>query len=400
MTLLVFLPLPVLALLCRGHTPSRLDTPNLPFWERRLPHRVPPRHLYALTTLSSDTVQVSDHTQREALLRTDEAKLLLGAEHLHRGTAAPAGLWLETACAWGRENRGLREKQDRVAARLMSVQAEDGFLGTRPVTARWTGQETRAQAACLRGLLAYYALTQRPAAIFAALSAADRMLAENPFDPCLALPLTRLYQATSDARYLGIARQLVSRGGDDGLGLCALYEATGRPEYLAQAQGVWAGNSTSRTPALTAELLLLTGRPQYTAALNLHTLNQPTHPGPELRRTAWARTPHGFALSTEKECVGDFSGMRLTQRNAPGSKARSITIAGAKATEFTLQVFLPQGPASYIWVDGIRLRTAEKPGGYAVISRRWRGGDVVTIKATVGTSPGNKCSPSPSERRA
>ena len=114
-TLLMLLPVPVTALLCRGYTPSRLDTSNLPVWENRLPQAAPVCNRYALTAAEPGKNRISDYSQRDLLLKTDENRLLRGAEQRHRGDAAAAGLWLETACAWGQEDRTLREKQDRVA---------------------------------------------------------------------------------------------------------------------------------------------------------------------------------------------------------------------------------------------------------------------------------------------
>jgi len=280
----VLLPVPVTALLCRGYTPSRLDTPNLPAWEHRLPQAAPLRVRFVLPPIEPGKTRLADYSQRDYLLRTDENKLLRGAEVKHQGNAGAAGRWLETACGWGRGNRALREKQDRVAGRLMSAQDEDGFIGVRSTPARWTVQDTRAQTDCLRGLLAYYTLTQRPAAIYAALSAADQLLSEHPSDPSLVFPLARLYQATSDSHYLTIARHQAQNKHSDGLGFCALYEATGRHEYLTNAQSLWAGNQALRSPALSAELLRLTGRPGYAAGSK-----QNAHPG--LERSSRNLTP-------------------------------------------------------------------------------------------------------------
>ena len=369
----MLLPVPAVALLCRGYTPSRLDTSNLPMWERRLPQAAPPCRRYALIAAEPGENRIFDYSQRDLLLQTDENQLLRGAEQKHRGDAAAAGLWLETACAWGREDRPLREKQDRVAERLMSTQCDDGFLGVRLASAHWTGRDTRAQAACLRGLLAYYAQTHRPATIFAALSAADRLMSEHPSDPSLIFPLTRLYQVTSDERYLRLARRQSQGKPSDGLGLCALYEAAGRTDYLTKAQSTWSGTKSS--PALSAELLLLTGRPKYAAALN-----GSIRTGPEMLRTACTQTPHGFVISTAENCVGEFPGVSLTQQAVAG-KGRIITIRAAKPKAFILQVFMPPGPSVQLRVNGTLQKTEDKPGGYVTLVRRWRNGDVLTMQA-------------------
>jgi len=254
----------------------------------------------------------------------------------------------------------------------MSAQTEDGFLGARPTAAIWTIRDTRAQASGLRGLLAYYGLTHRPAAIFAAMSAADRLLSAHPADPTLIFPFTRLYQATGDVRYLTVARQQARIEGSDGMGLCALYEATSQAAYLQAARRLWAKGQAS--PALSAELLLLTGRPGYAAALNHEKTS-----GPEMLRAAWTRLPYGIALSTGQNCTVNFSGVRLTQQT-PAGKARSVTVTAAKPTAFTLQLFVPSGPAMRIRVNGVLQKTPGKPGRYVALVRRWRTGDVVMVQ--------------------
>jgi DUF1680 family protein len=42
-------------------------------------------------------------------------------------------------------------------------------------------------------------------------------------------------------------------------------------------------------------------------------------------------------------------------------------------------VYLPIGPPSQIQVNGLRQTVPAPPGGYAMLLRRWRNGDVVTI---------------------
>jgi len=320
--------------------------------------------------LPPGAIQFAGDSQKNRLLHTDENRLLAGAELMHHGGSGQVGAWLQTACAWGRIDRSLTEKQDRVATRLMNSQDDDGYLGARSANAPWTVLDTRAQASCLSGLVAYYTLTHRPAAIYAAMSGADLLLSEHHLDPSLIYPLTRLYQATGDARYLAASRQQAREARPDGLGLSVLYEATGKGEYLEAARRAW--DRDQNEPELSAELLLLTGRPGYAAILN-----QELHPGPEMLRAAWTRIPHGIALSTVRDCTARLPSIHIIQQTS-GRNVRTVTIHASKAATFTLQLYLPVSPTTEIRVNGIPQTTLAKPGSYIALTRRWRNGDVVT----------------------
>ncbi len=373
LTLLVLIPIPLLALLCRGHNPSRLETINLPLWERQAPTALPSCAVFRLPPPPPGTVTLSQNSWAARLCQTNENRLLAGAERSGQGSAEPAGAWLEDACAWGRSRSDLSAKQDRVAARLMTAQDEDGFIGVRSAHSVWTANDTNAQAACLRGLLAYYILTRRPAAIYAALLAANRAMTEAGPSEALVLPLARLYAQTGDRRYLEFARHQAQNADGDALGECALYEATGHAADLQAAQKQWAKGQAG--PNLTAELLLLTGRPGYAAALN-----RLPPSGPALARAAWTRAPRGVAVNTAQDSDAVFHSLHLTQRTAAG--VRTITVQTPRPAAFVLHVFLPPGLPAQIRVNGLP-QAPGQPGSYALLTRRWQNGDRVQISDAV-----------------
>lgn len=293
-----------------------------------------------------------------------------------------AGAWLEAACAWGRSRPDLSAKQDRIAARLMMAQDENGLFGARSVPAALsdapaspaplTPQDIQAQTACLRGLLAFYRLTHRPAAIYAAMMSGNRVITEPemPGTSRLSLPLTRLYQETGEVRYLTFARRQAANDKDYALEECALYEATGQPDCLQDARQQWAEN---HPPALSMELLLLTGEPQYAAALDRLPKTQADF---ALSRAAWTRAPLGVAVNTTRDADAALSNLHLRQRTRAGSRTITVQVSHPKA--FALRVFLPPGPPAQIDVNGTPQPSAP-PGRYAILVRRWRNGDTVTV---------------------
>ena len=369
-SLLVLLPTPFFALLCRGHSPSRFETVNLPIWERRPPSPAPTCPLFRLTPPPPGTIQVPDNPWVASLLNADENRLLVGVEHPGLGDASKAGTWLEASCAWGRASPALADKQDRVATRLMTAQGADGTFGRRTMTQPWSPTQIKAQQSSLRGLLAYYTLTRRPAAIYAALMTGNRivpLLSDLP-DSGWTLPLTRLSQEINDPRLLAAARRQAKNS--DGLGLCALYEATGQTAYLTEARTAW--TLTPPSSALATELLLLTGRPGYAAALD----RLPTS-GPDLARAAWTRAPLGIAVNTDRSSNAIFHGVQFTQKTT--GKERTLSVTTTTPTAFKLRIYLPPGTPSQLKINGVRQTIPAPPGSYATLLRRWRTGDVVTI---------------------
>ena len=377
---LVMLPLLPLALLCRGRSPSRFDMLNLPVWERHAPTPAPRRFQYALPPAVPGAIVLLPNPWTAALRKGPDPKGV-GNE----------GAWLEAACVWGRTDSALAAKQDRIATRLLAAQNDAGWLGGgdkgRPLTpAQWNTQGPG-----LRGLLAWYALTKNTAAIYASLSLGSRALTrlDTRPDPTWAAPLARLYAETGDTRFLHAAHRLVSP--KDGLAWCAVYEATGDTSALSSAERAWAAapsaphSPTPASPALAAELLLLTGRPGYARAL---AAGPPS--GPALARMAWTRAPLGIAVQTPLPCAASFRAVHLAQ-TVDKMGTRTVTVSVSQPTAFKLRVFLPSGPPVRVLLNGKPQAAPAPPGDYVVLLRRWRNGDAVTItpsgspKATTGT---------------
>ncbi len=357
--ILGLLPLVPLALLCQGRSPSRFDTVNLPAWERHAPTPAPRRFQYALPPAAPGAIVFAHNPWTAALRKSPDPKSVAGE-----------GAWLEAACAWGRTDPALAAKQDRIATRLLAAQTDADWLGGGDKGRPLTPLQWNAQGPGLRGLLAWYALTKNTAAIYAALSLGSRALPRlntRP-DPDWAAPLARLYLETGDTRFLHAARRLAAPG--DGQAWCALYEATGEADALAAAERAW---SAVPSPSLAAELLLLTGRPGYARAL---AAAPPS--GPALARMAWTRAPQGVAVQTPLPCSASFRAVHLAQ-TVDKTGARTVTVSVPKPTAFKLRVFLPSGPPVRVLLNGKPQAVAALPGGYAVLLRRWREGDAVTI---------------------
>lgn len=377
LSLLLLAPAPFFALLCRGRTPSRFETANLPVWERHPPLPAPPSRFFRLIPPPPGAIQIPGNPWLRTLLRTDENRLLAGVERPGAGAGGAAGDWLEAACAWGRASSSMAAKQDRVAARVMAAQADDGTFGLPPHTVSWTPPEAAAQRSCLRGLLAYYAASRQPAAIHAAITAGERIAAaagERP-DPAWVYPLVQLSQEADEPRFLLAARRQALLGSvpdaNEGIGFCTLYEATGQPGYLRSAEQAWARNPNS--PALAAEMLLLTGKPGYAAALD-----RLPPAGPTLARAAWTRAPLGLAVNTARESTATIGGLHLSQRTI--ATVRTITVRTVIPTAAKLRVFLPPGPAFRVSINGKPQTVAASSGTYLVLTRRWRNEDRVEIR--------------------
>ncbi len=366
---LILLPLIPLALLCQGRSPSRFDTLNLPAWERHAPTPAPRRFQYALPPAAPGAIAFPHNPWIAALRQSPDPK-----------SVADEGAWLEAACVWGRTDPALAAKQDRIATRLLAAQTDADWLGGGDRGRPLTPTQWNAQGPGLRGLLAWYALTKNTAAIYAALSLSSRALPRldaHP-DPTWAAPLARLYAETGDTRFLHAARRLASPG--DGLAWCALYEATGDTEALSAAERAWTATLPGQmSPPLAAELLLLTGRPGCARAL---AAAPPS--GPALARMAWTRAPQGVAVQTPAPCSATFRTVHLMQA-ADKMGTRTIAVRVPQPTAFKLRVFLPPGPPVRVLLNGKAQSIAAPPGGYAVLLRRWRDGDAVTIVATPGT---------------
>jgi hypothetical protein len=415
---LIIVTVPGFALLCRGHSPSRFATPNLPFWERSLPH---PARLHVMPRcrpLPVGAVQFTDSHLRNRLLSTDFNALFWPLEHPTKKHPDPTGggrpgQWLEAACALGRHDIALRQTQDSVAMRLMNAQDADGYLaaGFRPE--RWSRTQIQACAENLRGLLSYYAVSHSPAAIYAAMRAGDLAVTELPDsdispsdgEGSLVLPLTLLYQTTGEMRFRQWAMARTDAGAADGTGLCALYAATGDASYLRQAQQTWERDITRhRTdPELAAALWTLTGSPGYAAALRPGGAPWPcpTIPG---GATACARVPGGgLAVSAFADARISFGTFHLTERvttdpHHDKSLAATFTVQTTHPSAFTLRLDAPFSTLSPTLLNGTSLPPAVCGRRSLILTRHWKSGDTLTVPIPAAAPSGPHQAGPPSQR--
>jgi len=293
--------LPVLALLCRGTSPSRYDVSNLPVWERMTPAPPAPIGRVDAAPLPAANIHFASVPIAATLLRADENNMFSNIENTghvppqDRLSAGKPGVWLEQAAVVSPWSKDIAPVMNSVAARLMTAQDAAGYLGAVEPVHEYTADDISAHANNLRGLLAYYHVTHQPAALYAAIRGGDFLI--DNYDPApgseetgaedgLVYALTRLYQACGDTKYLHFAEREEAARGCDGLGLCALYEATGKGAYLKLAERSWkyvplpkkekAGvlpllskerigvrSSGSASPQFSAEIFSVTGNRRY-----------------------------------------------------------------------------------------------------------------------------------------
>jgi hypothetical protein len=240
--------LPLTALICLGHSPSRYASRNIPYWERRVPDSIPWRmHLRSCDPASVQTILCDEPLLSEwrggdsnPLFSYFVRQYQTGSGRRMRGV----GLELEQACVFGRRPAWLSMRQDRLALELMNTQSPDGWLGATHPRRLANRSACTAFRHSVGGLLTYYNLTRNPAALQAAMRAGDFVLSESN-DGCIrgsadefVLPMARLYQATGDRRYLSWAVD-ESANTNDLPGLCALYAITDDGIYLHRAQVLW-----------------------------------------------------------------------------------------------------------------------------------------------------------------
>jgi len=150
---------------------------------------------------------------------------------LHAATLA----WKETG------DLNLKEKIDRVAARLIRTQKPDGYLGGYPDARRWTSWDVWVHKYNLIGLLTYHEYTGSPSALKACRKAGDLLIKTFGDRPgqldlndknvsshqgmasgSVLEPMVRLYRVTGDVRYLDFAKYVVVH-----------YDAPGGPAVIS-----------------------------------------------------------------------------------------------------------------------------------------------------------------------
>lgn len=387
---LLILTVPLLALLCRGHAPSRFAASNLPFWQRALPH---PAH-FAITMRRAPAAPGAVRYDSLRLQDINENQLLTGLEHpsarpSNSEAAGRAGQWLEAACALGRKDTHLRRVQDDVAERLMNAQDPDGYLAAGKGRGRWSPVQVRAFGQNLRGLLSFYAVSSDPAAIYAAMHAGDLVVSElspaadkNKPPDGLLLPMTRLYLATGEPRYRAWALNTAAGATADGPGLAAAYELTGQAHFLRAAERLWERRSKSgqADAELSAVLWAVTGTTAYLQ-------NADTIPAPWVcplsgGTLTYTRTPAGLDVNAWVDSSAALGPVRLTQRvvTQAGSRTATIRVHTARARAFKLRLFVPPGPGvAKASVVGATKAVTVPRGTFWVSERTWKEGDTVVL---------------------
>jgi DUF1680 family protein len=226
------------------------------------------------------------------IMNIDEEVLLAGfrsrpgshpwiGEHVGKWLHAASLLWLSS------QDPGLREKITRVAKGLIAAQGEDGYLGTYVPEKRFglyrdADWDVWSHKYCLIGLLSYYGISGDQEALTACKRAGDLLASVFPRDRSILKagthvgmaatsilePIVLLHRATGEKKYLDFALYIVSSWDEPGgpqilsamlkektvlavgnrkayemlsnyVGLCELYRATGKPEFLRAVQYAW-----------------------------------------------------------------------------------------------------------------------------------------------------------------
>jgi DUF1680 family protein len=209
-------------------------------------------------------------------------------EHVGKWLHAASLLWLSS------QDARLREKITRVAKGLIAAQGEDGYLGTYVPEKRFglykdADWDVWSHKYCLIGLLSYYGISGDQDALTACKRAGDLLASVFPRDRSILKagthvgmaatsvlePIVLLYRATGEKKYLDFALYIVGSWDEPGgprilsamlkektvlavgnrkayemlsnyVGLCELYRATGKPEFLQAAQYAWDDVSAKR----------------------------------------------------------------------------------------------------------------------------------------------------------
>lgn len=383
----IVLTAPLFALLCRGHAPSRFAVSNLPFWQRALPHPAP----LAVALCSPPAAPGTVHYDAPFLQNVNEDQLLAGLERPSSRAAksGAAGEWLEKACALGRNNAHLRRLQDEVALRLMNTQDQDGYLAMGKGRLRWSPAQADAFGHNLRGLLAFYAVTHDPAAIYAAMQAGDLVVSEfassvkRPKLPVgLLLPMTRLYLATGEPRYRAWVQTAALETKTDGTGLCAVYALTGQARFLHLAERLQQHEAVTGNDdvELSAALWAVSGKPKY---LEAEDPAQAPWICPLLEGVlTYSRTPHSLSVNVFVNSSVTLGPMRLTQRvtTLTGKRTATVTVRAPRRAPFTLRLFVPpgSGAARVMTPDTTQAVTVPR-GRFWELTRAWKKGDTVTL---------------------
>ena len=385
-TFLLALTVPVLAMLCRGHSPSRYDLPNLPVWERQAPPAAKVHAYSAQTALPSGSAQVTSSTLDASLRAADDSLFTVldsaaGAAVDRRQAGAP-GEWLELTTQLSRYEPGLLPRVNQITMRLLSRQTADGYLGPPKAVHHYSSDDIAAHSQNIIGLLGGYAITKNPAVLYGAISAGHFVLqnydppkrtAATRSDSTIVYALTQLYLLTSDGDFLAFAQREGEKSQLSGVALCSLYEATGDSGYLRRARDTW--SLGDHGPRFATKMFVLTGDPAYFVGASHSTLTP-----------AW-RSASAFTLCNGALRINDLQPAEIHWKDMTISVAHkdsriTCTVLRAASSARTIQLLLPPCP-----LPSGQHRAKSAAPGYWTGRRVWKAGDRIVLAA------GSACGP-------
>ena len=179
-------------------------------------------------------LNVDENDLLDAFERRDVPHQDWQGEHVGKFLHAATQTWAVTRAP------ELKAKLDRVVARLLHTQEPDGYLGTYPPVQRWTSWDVWVHKYDLLGLLTYYQFTHDGAALKACRRIGNLLI--ETFGPgrrdinkagyhegmaatSVLEPMTLLYRATDEPKYLRFAHYIVGN-----------YDAPGGPAILTSLE--------------------------------------------------------------------------------------------------------------------------------------------------------------------
>jgi DUF1680 family protein len=347
--------------------------------------------------LAPGAVQFSSPGLASRYADTDPDSLFTTLEHPSDrqppDDAGQPGIWLQSACALGRDDARLRQAQDMVATRLMNSQDRDGYLAAGTKTARWSAAQISAYRENMLGLLAYYAITHSPAAIYMSMQAGDLILTtfpnstNAPAADGLLLPMVQLAHWTGNPTYLEWAKQQADGGTTDGPGLCALYRDTGQASYLHAANTLWQMELSAERPdpALATALWSITGATNYVPYFQTAAApwSSPLEPG----SSAYGSIPGGLVVNVFANSRATLGPVHVTQRlSSLSTKPRLATFTLNTPHPVILTLMLPAPPPAGLrhlisfTLNG-KTQRAAPAGEWLTLNRRWKTGDQISLLA-------------------
>jgi DUF1680 family protein len=299
--------------------------------------------------------------------------------------------------------------------------------------------EPRVQASLIAGLVAYGEETGDDDALAAAQKVADAHFHDAA--PMLIGPLTNLYRAAEEQRYLDAARSLASREPPTNMvdrfvyaiGLVSYYRQSGDDAALKKSEQLWHSVQPTITGApevscdscataawfeWTTNLLRATGKIEYAEALETTLYNQllaAQEPQSgvifesvplsgtkgvsaatsncsaaeawalaDLPEAIWGRLNNGIAIMNYSPGRASFRLRRRTsvqiysEGNYPETSDLLIHVEPSKETRFRVFLRVPRWSKNFIVQSGAT-RQIGKPGEFVNLVREWKKGDTIRI---------------------